>query len=175
MEIAEKFRVPLPKVVFRDDVEAGRYIDGRIELSPRLDPERMVRVAAHEMAHHIHSVYGVPCGSREAETFASMFEEAWYKMKKHGYSCQIMPCQICGFRLLMYGGRVECPRCGSIYRYESPGLGKAVGLALMSGIASYALTYAVMKEPTVSKRPEDAALTSAVASGIVGFLAGLIL
>jgi hypothetical protein len=124
------------------------------------------------MAHHIHSFFGVPCSTPEAETFASMFEEAWVKMKGRGYNYPVMPCRVCGFRLLLYGERVVCPRCKSTYvhKYPSPGIAKAIGLAALSAAGSYALASRLVKE-----RPEKAAEASALASGLVGFFVGLVL
>jgi hypothetical protein len=173
-EIASRFDVPVPQIIVGLSPKA-QYVDGHIYLPSGLSPQSIVRIMAHEMAHHIHSYYGVPCNTREAEVFASMFEEAWVKMKKYGYSYPVMPCQICGYRLLMYGERVTCPKCGSVYAKNSnnsPGLGKAIALAILSGIGTYTLTTLFMTHPAAERRPAE---TSALASSLVGFLAGLIM
>jgi hypothetical protein len=174
-EVASKFNTPLPKIVV-GPYETGMYANGIIYLPSNLSPQQILRMAAHEMAHHIHSFYGVPCGTKEAETFASMFEEAWVKMKNLGYNYPVMPCQVCGFRLLMYGERVSCPKCGStykrVYNHSSPGLGKAVGLGMLSGLGAYFLATYFTKSPEAEKKPAEIA---ALASGLTGFFAGLIL
>lgn len=172
-EIANKFNVPLPRIVI-GNYPTGEYTNGTIHIPADLPPDITLRMIAHEMAHHIHSYYGVPCNVPEAETFASMFEDAWVKMKKGGYSYPVMPCQVCGFKLFMYGNHIICPKCKStyVYRHPSPGLGKAVGLAVLSGIGAYVLTSYFMKIPEAKVRPAE---VSALASGLTSFFAGLIL
>jgi len=172
-EIASKFNVPLPKIVI-GNYPTGEYVDGTIHLPANLPPQVAVRIVAHEMAHHIHSYFGVPCSVPEAEVFASMFEEAWVRMKERGYNYPVMPCRVCGFKLFMYGNRIVCPKCKStyVYKHPSPGLGKAVGLAVLSGIGSYVLTSFFLKHPEAEKKPAE---TAALASGLIGFFAGLVL
>jgi hypothetical protein len=133
------------------------------------------RVVAHEMAHHIHVTFGVPCSVPEAETFASMFEEAWMRAKRRGYSYPVTRC-VCGFPLYPVSDTVVCPRCRSVYKrsYSYPGgdMGKAVGVGALSALATYLLTTWLEKHPEVRATPK---LTATVASGLVGFLAGLVL
>jgi hypothetical protein len=171
-EIASKFGVPLPRVEV-GNYPTGEYIAGTIHLPYNLSPEMVVRMVAHEMAHHIHSYFGVPCTTPEAEVFASMFEEAWIKMKRHGYNYPVMPCKVCGYKLFLYSNRVVCPKCGSVYtyRYPDPGLGKAIALAILSATGTYVLTEYLMKYPQLRQKP---LLAGTLASAAIGFLTGLI-
>lgn len=172
-EIASKFNIPLPRIVV-GNYPTAEYVDGVIHLPANLPPDFLTRVVAHEMAHHIHSYFGVPCNVPEAETFASMFEEAWVRMKQHGYNYPTMSCHVCGFKLFMYSNRVTCPKCKAtyVYKYPSPGLGKAIGLGVLSGVGAYVLTTCFMKHSEMQHKPAEA---SALASGLIGFLAGLVL
>jgi hypothetical protein len=128
------------------------------------------------MAHHIHVTFGVPCSVPEAEAFASMFEEAWVRAKRRGYSYPVTPCRICGFPLYPVSDTVVCPKCKSVYRrslsYSGGDVGKAVGVGALSALATYLLATWLEKHPEVKASPK---LTATLASGLVGFLAGLVL
>jgi len=163
--------VPIPRIVF-GNYPTAEYVAGVIHLPYNLSPELALRMTAHEMAHHIHSYFGVPCTTPEAEAFASMFEEAWVKMKMHGYQYPVMSCQVCGFKLFMYSNRVTCPKCGSVYRRSSPGLGKAVGVATLTALGTYLLTSYFSKYPEFREKP---ILAGSISAGLVGFFAGLIM
>jgi len=139
-----------------------------------LPPDALLRVVAHEMAHHIHSHYGVPCTVPEAEAFASLFEEAWVRAKRRGLSYPVSKCR-CGFPLYPVGEVVRCPRCRASYRaygYPQLDVAKAVGVGAMSALAAYFLAGWLERHPDVKASPRA---ISTLASGLVGFLAGLAL
>jgi len=171
-EIASKFNVPLPKIIL-GDFSRPEYENGVIRLPRNLPREMLERVIAHEMAHHIHVYYGVPITVPEAEIFASVFEEAWTRMKQ---GLSTAKCPVCGFPLVLYGKTIQCPRCKGSFNYSypspKPGLGKALGIAVLSAVTAYVLTDYFVKHPESKGTPQ---MASAVASGLVGFFAGLIL
>lgn len=175
-EIAGKLGVPPPRVSM---ILSGTpyYSGGTIYLPSDLPSDMVERVAAHEMAHHLHEYFKVPISEREAEDFASTFEEVWVRMSR-GFKYPVFVCPNCGFRMFAYSKHIKCPKCGTEYHYNypSPGLDRAVGLAIVSGIAAYFIATKgkdyirkyLRREPT----PEQVA---GLAAGLAGFLAGLIL
>jgi len=165
--------VPVPTIVV-GDFPSPEYVDGVIKLPSHMPTNVLDRVVAHEMAHHIHVYYGVPCSVPEAETFASMFEEAWVRARRRGYSYPVTSCRVCGFPLYPVSETVVCPKCRNVYRYSYPGgdLGKAVGVGALSALATYVLATWLERHPDVKSSPK---LTAVLASGLVGFLAGLVL
>lgn len=84
-EIAKQFGVPPPAITFGNYSNA-EYCNGVIKIPVNIDPIFLERVIAHEMAHHIHVYYRIPCRTPQCETFASMFEEAWVRSRKYTYT-----------------------------------------------------------------------------------------
>jgi hypothetical protein len=172
-EISRLFKVPKPRVVWGSQ---ARYYDGTIELPSNVDPKLLVRMVAHEMAHHIHVHYGVPVTLEEAEAFARAFEEAW--VKSRGYNYPFIPC-MCGYRIHITPSdtRAVCPRCGTVYareyRYPSPISipFKAILMATVTGLGTYYAFTFLQEHPRFKERPRATAL---VAGAIPGFILGLI-
>jgi hypothetical protein len=173
-EIASQFGVPVPRIIV-GPYPTAQYTDGTIYLPNELPPQYVARVTAHEMAHHLHVHFGVPCKLPECESFAKIFEEVWRRAR--GYSYPVMSCQVCGFPVLLYEDSVQCFKCKStyrrVYKHPSPGLGKALGLGALSAVGAYALASWLKRRPELAR--VDPAATSAVVSGVVGFFAGLVL
>jgi len=182
-EICSRLGVPPPRV---EVVRSGQpyYLGGTIYLPEDLPPEMVERVVAHEVAHHLHELFGVPVSTPEAEAFARTFEEVWIRMRK-GYKYPVLVCSRCGFRMFAYGGRVECPKCGTVYTYsrklgypDPESVLGALGLGAVAAIAAYAVTSYARRSPKVREllrkelSPEEAA---AVGAGIVGALVALLL
>jgi hypothetical protein len=172
-ELSRKLGIPPPKIV------VGRfnnpfYLNGTIYLPEDLQSEMIERVVAHEFAHHMHEYFGVPVNTPKAEAFASTFEEIYVRMRERGFNYPVFTCS-CGYRLIAHEGTVECPRCGRVYEvrydYPSPGLGKAIGLATLGAVTAYVLTPHVAKYTKETPSPK----TTAITTGLVSFLAGLIL
>jgi hypothetical protein len=80
--ISTKFGVPPPRVVVSGGVSYPYYQGGTIYLPANLNPAYLDRVVAHEMAHHLHSYFGVPVNTPQAEDFASTFEEVWERSNR---------------------------------------------------------------------------------------------
>ena len=176
-EIASRFNVPMPRIVFGNFTTA-EYRDGTILIPDSITSrEEAIRFIAHEMAHHIHVHYGIPVSREQAETFASTFEEAWIRKGYH-YPFAILRCQVCGSRFIAYGYRATCPTCGSKYVYKhpspSPSLGKAIGVAVLTGLGTYVLTTFALGRPEIKGKYKTEVVASASA-GLIGFFAGLIL
>jgi hypothetical protein len=171
--LSRKLGVPPPRVVFTDN-GSPYYVEGTVYMPRSLPREMVERVVAHEMAHHLHELFGVPCRTRECETFASMFEEVWVKMRERGFNYPAIACR-CGFRMLGYPGLVRCPRCGRLYKvhgYPEGGLLKPVIVGGVTAVGTYYLTRWLSQHPYFTERKEKAA---ALAGGVVGFLLGHIL
>ena len=173
-EISRMFRVPKPRIIWGSQ---ARYYNGTIELPRDADPKLLVRMVAHEMAHHIHAYYGVPVTVEEAEAFARAFEEAW--VRSRGYNYPFIPC-MCGYRIPVTPNdtRAVCPRCGTVYvreyRYPSPISipFKALLMAAVTGIGTYYAFTFLQEHPRFKERPRATAL---IAGALPGFVLGLIL
>ncbi|MEM1522263.1 MAG: hypothetical protein QXU69_04515 [Thermofilaceae archaeon] len=84
-------------------------MSGTVYLSADLPLEAVERVVAHEVAHHSHVRYGIPCRTSECEAFANMFEELWIRMKRgRGH---IHSCPSCGYPIVT----AKCLRCGQLH------------------------------------------------------------
>ncbi len=174
--LSRKLGVPPPRVVFTDDGNPF-YVDGTVYMPRSLPREMVERVVAHEMAHHLHEFFGVPCRTRDCEMFASMFEEVWVKMRERGFNYPTIACK-CGFRMLGYPGVVRCPRCGRLYRvekahrYPGRGAGRQLVIGVVTAVSTYYLSRWLTEHPYFAERRDKAA---AVAGGIIGFLLGYVL
>lgn len=129
-DVSRFFNIPPPTVEFADIEHPGMYVDGKIVISTKLSPEDAVRVAVHEVAHHSHHFYGIPCTTDECEAFASMFERIWLRMKGDMRGSTV-PCARCGYPILRYSSR--CLRCG----YQLPGSADlaVIAFATLSALA----------------------------------------
>jgi hypothetical protein len=177
--LSRKLGVPPPRVVFTDDGNPY-YVNGTVYI-PRIVPREMVeRVVAHEFAHHLHEVFGVPCRTRECETFASIFEEVWVKMRERGYNYPTIACK-CGFRMLGYPGLVRCPKCGRLYRverahgYPEGGLVRRLVIGGVTAVGTYYLSRWLTQHPYFAENTKRRDKAAALAGGIVGFLLGYVL
>lgn len=171
--LSRKLGVPPPRVVFTENGNPY-YADGTVYMPRSLPREMVERVVAHEMAHHLHELFGVPCRTRDCEVFASMFEEVWVKMRERGYNYPTIACK-CGFRMLGYPGLVKCPKCGRMYKvvrahgYPGDGLVKPLVVGGVTAVGTYYLTRWLTQHPYFMERKERAA---ALAGGVIGFLLG---
>jgi hypothetical protein len=174
-ELSRKLGIPAPRVVV-GEYDRPFYLGGVIHLPADLPLELVERVVAHEFAHHMHEYFRVPVNTPRAEAFAQVFEEVYVRMKSMGLNYPVFTCS-CGYRLFAYPGRVECPKCGRVYEvvheYPSPvpGLERAIGLALLGAATAYFLAPSVAKYTKETPAPKTAAVTT----GLVCFLAGLVL
>jgi len=84
-EIARQFGVPPPTIIFGNYSNA-EYSNGIIRVPVNIDPNFLERVIAHEMAHHIHVYYRIPCRTPQCEIFANMFEETWVRSRRYTYT-----------------------------------------------------------------------------------------
>ena len=174
-EIANKFGVPIPKVVV-GHYKTAMYSNGVIYLPVNVSHELLERMTVHEMAHHIHTFYNINASNEEAETFASMFEEVYIRSKRFTYHYPSFSCQICRTTIFAYGDRITCPKCRSTYvrKYPHPGIGRAFGLAILSGIATYVLTYRLLSRTEEVVDISQIASITAFSSGLISFIAGLV-
>jgi uncharacterized paraquat-inducible protein A len=174
-EIANKFSVPIPKVVV-GQYKTAMYSNGVIYLPINVSPELLKRMVVHEMAHHIHTFYNINASESEAETFASMFEEAYIRSKGFVHHYSSFSCQICRTTIFAYGDKITCPKCHSIYvrKYPHPGIGRALGLAILSGIVTYVLTNHLLSRTEEIVEIKQVSIMSAISSGVVSFIAGLV-
>lgn len=178
-DISSRLGVPPPRVALTLGGEP-LYSGGTIYLPVDLPEDAVVRVVAHEMAHHLHEYFGVPVSTRQAEEFARTFEEVYARIRK-GYKYPVLVCTGCGFRMFAYSDRVRCPRCGREYsytqfRYPNPGLERALALAFVSGVLAYVIaTRAPEYLAKYLKREVKPEQSAALAAGLTGFLAGLLL
>jgi len=172
-ELSRKLGVPAPRVVV-GDYDRPFYLNGVIHLPANLPLDLVERVTAHEFAHHMHEYFNVPVNTPRAEAFAQVFEEVYVKMREMGFNYPVFTCS-CGYRLFAHQGVVQCPKCGRTYEvsynYPSPGLEKAIGLAVLGAATAYFLTPSVAKYTKETPAPKTAAVTA----GLVCFFAGLVL
>jgi len=178
-DIAGRLEIPPPRIVITYG-GTPYYAGGTIYLPADLPPDMVVRVAAHEMAHHLHDYFGVQVSPKQAEAFAKTFEEVYVRMRK-GYKYPVFICSRCGFRMFAYSDQVRCPKCGAEYsytqyRYPDPGIEKALALAIASGLVAYLIATKgseyITKYLKKELKPEQ---NAALAAGLAGLVAGLLL
>jgi len=181
-EVVQVFGLPPPKVVVGNFSNAFYDTSTKtVHIPAWAPPDLATRMAIHEATHYVVDALRKQFGDYDEERFAQMFEEVFYTSRFKGYAW-VAPCNVCGFPVLFHSGSdtATCPKCYTTYRrkfYPSPGLGKAVALGLLSAVAAYTIADYAHKNPEVRARfgavVEDPKKLSALVSGLVGFLVGL--
>ncbi|MEM0112997.1 MAG: hypothetical protein QW253_00160 [Metallosphaera sp.] len=110
LELSRLFKIPPPRVVFTK--KEGRrgpiaWFDESSYTIYLTSEELPLKVIAHEMAHASQAYYGIDSTLKEAEAYASIFENVWEGVKSG--NSRIYKCSFCGYPL-MY---TKCLRCGN--------------------------------------------------------------